>query len=87
MVEERLKTNKLGFSISIATLKDLVNKWLMREHGSDDIDFYDERGGDEWLKNGLQTDFKNGIKASTIKDRIDYYGSNAKDVVKIKTIW
>ena len=41
MEQEALKQQGT-FSASIDVLKDLVNKWLQREHGSDDIDYFEE---------------------------------------------
>lgn len=47
MSEDQLINSEYG--VSVDTLKDLVNKWLQREHGSDDVDQLNDLGGMEWL--------------------------------------
>ena len=49
MENEDLLSNPLDFQISITLLKDIVDKWLQREHGSDDVDMLNDNGGEEWL--------------------------------------
>lgn len=60
------------------TLQDLVNKWIQREHGSDDVDQLNDLGGIEWLEKGLKTDSKKGFTTSTIDSRTQAFGSNKK---------
>ena len=37
-------------------MKDIVDKWLQREHGSDDIDFIKDNGGVEKIIEILESD-------------------------------
>ena len=69
----------INYGIDISTLKEMVNKWMQREHGSDDVDYFEEKGGEEWLVDGLKTDLQNGIKSDTIQDREAFYGTNRKE--------
>ena len=76
-----------GFSVKVDVLKTMVNKWMQREHGSDDLDYYEEQGGEEWLEKGLKTDFKNGISSETILERERHFGSNRKEKIKPKSFF
>ena len=79
--------NKGNFGIPVKVLKEIVNKWLQREHGSDDIDYVEDNGGDQWLKTGLRTNFELGIDESSVQERRSFYGSNEKEKVRIKGFW
>lgn len=80
--EQNLMTANYG--ISVDTLKSLVNKYKQRENGYEDLDFFEQNGGERWLEKGLQTDFQNGISENSIPMREKYFGHNKKDKVKIK---
>lgn len=81
--KEKLIQNS-GFTITVDTLKELVNMYMQREHGSDDVDFMYQEGGYEWLQGGLQTDVNLGIKTDSIESRNTFYGNNRKKQVKLK---
>ena len=76
-----------NFGISVNTLKEIVNKWLQREHGSDDIDMVQEQGGVNWLEKGLNSSIKNGIDTSSLDDRKRFFGSNEKEKIRVKGFW
>jgi hypothetical protein len=38
----------------------------------------EQKGGDDWLENGLKTDFKSGISPETVSVREAYFGTNRK---------
>ena len=86
--DNKVETDKLiegsGFSITVQTLKDIVNMYMQREHGSDDVDFLYQEGGYDWLKKGLKTDLDNGISSDTIEGRTRCYGTNKKKEVKAR---
>lgn len=75
------------FKIGVEELMSIVNKYMQREHGSDDIDFVEQMGGNQWLETGLATDFKNGVNSSTLEARAESFGDNMKKKIKIKTFW
>lgn len=58
---------------------------MQRENGTDDIDFYQEQGGDKWLQDGLKTNLENGISSNSIPERERAYGHNRKTKVVIKS--
>ena len=75
------------FKIDVPTLSSIVNKYMQREHGSDDIDFVDQMGGMPWLETGLNTSFSHGIHSDSIGPRATAYGDNQKKKVRIKTFF
>ena len=79
--ENLMSTN---YGVDVDTLKKLVNKYKQRENGHEDLDFFEEKGGERWLQKGLQTDFENGISESSIPMRENAFGHNKKDKVKVK---
>lgn len=46
MEEKKLEGTNKEFTIQINELTDVVNKYMQREHGSDDVDFLEAKGGD-----------------------------------------
>ena len=34
---------------------------MQRKTGTEDIEYFDELGGEEWLEKNLKTDLKNGL--------------------------
>lgn len=64
----------------------IINKYLQREGLCDEIDFLEQKGGYEWLKTGLDTDFENGISSSTLEDRDKFYQNNKRKVQKPRSI-
>lgn len=89
--KENIEQEKLiahsDYKISVEDLMSIVNKYMQREHGSDDIDFVEQMGGNQWLETGLATDFHKGINSSTLESRAATFGDNMKKKVKIKTFW
>lgn len=76
-----------SFPVEVDQLKMLVQKYMQRENGNDDLVYYEELGGDEFLKNALDTDFATGIESSSIPSRENQFGNNKKEKVKIKGFW
>lgn len=66
MEDKNLEVNSKEFTIPVLELTDVVNKYMQREHGSDDVDFLEQKGGDQWLERGLLTDLKNGIQMENL---------------------
>lgn len=75
------------FSISVEELDKLVNGWKQRERGDEDLEYFQKKGGEEWLIHGLKTDPVQGIDPRTIHDREQVYSSNRKEVADPKTFW
>lgn len=82
-----LRSPAPGSYIQMDDLKQLVDQWLQRETGSEEVDNLVARGGYEWLQRGLKTDIKNGIDESTIAERESFYGNNKTDKIHLKTFW
>lgn len=59
---------------------------MQREHGSDDVDFMEQKGGEAWLESGLKTDLKNGIQTESFQERESYFGTNRKDKVEVPSL-
>lgn len=76
-----------GGWVPVEDLKDLVNKWMQRETGSEEVDRAEHVGGDAWIVSGLHTDIKAGIAAATVSERERLYGSNKREKAKRKTFW
>lgn len=47
-------------------MQDLVNNWMQREKGWDDLENFQRLGGEAWLCDGLQTNIKTGINSDSI---------------------
>ena len=75
------------FSISVEEFEALVNKYLQREHLTDDIDYFSEKGGEKWLQEGIKTDFSRGLDSASIPDRERIYGNNRKEKRRMRTFW
>ena len=75
------------FSITTEELDKLVNGWKQRERGDEDLEYFQKKGGEDWLTHGLKTDTENGIDPRTIHDREAFYSSNRKEVADPKTFW
>lgn len=73
--------------IQVGKFQDIVNAWLTRKDGTEDIRMIQQAGGDAWLLNGVQSDSAKGIDPSSIKDREARWGSNRKKEVPLKTFW
>lgn len=56
----------------------LAKHWLERDDQFHDLRFLLEKGGEDWLFNGLMTGPSQGINPSSIQDRLDLYGSNKR---------
>ena len=84
-IEVDNKETNSSFSIDVETLKEIVNLYMQREKGSDDIDYLYEHGGYEWLEKGLVTNLEKGFDLSTKEERSQFYGTNQKKEVKKRT--
>ena len=73
--------------IAVNDLKSLVDQWLQRETGSEEIDNLISRGGEKWLENGLVTSVTKGIDPSTIPKRTEIYGTNHVAKVEMGSYW
>lgn len=73
--------------IPVDELKEVVNKWMQRETGCEEVDYAERSGGAEWLARGLQTDLQRGIGATSVDQREKLYGNNRKEKVKRKGFW
>lgn len=82
-----LITEKPDFDISISDLKEVVNKYMQREHGSDDVDFLINKGGYKWLEQGIRTDLKNGLTDNSFEEREKYFGTNKKEKIIVPSLW
>jgi len=86
-MEESPLREKNSAYIPVDDLKGLVDKWLQRETGSEDVDELVGKGSYEWIKRGLKTNLKTGIEESTMTEREQIYGNNKTDKMHLKTFW
>lgn len=75
------------FEIQVEELKEVSNKYMQREHGSDDIDYLVMKGGYWWLQKGLATDFKNGLTEDDFVQWEKHFGHNRTDPIKIPSFF
>jgi Ca2+ transporting ATPase len=68
-------------TVSIQECQDIVNGYMQREKGVEDIDLIQEKGGQSWLLNGFKTSLETGIDEKTLSIREEKYSNNKKDVV------
>ena len=87
MEDQPLRSPTTGSYIHIDDLKQLVDQWLQRETGSEEVDNLAARGGYEWVQRGLKTSVKNGIEESSIAEREGIYGNNKAEKLQLKTFW
>ena len=87
MEETPLTSKPMGTYIPMEDLKQLVDQWLQRETGSEEVDNLVARGGYNWLQNGLKTNIKTGIDESTMDEREQIYGNNHVEKIVLKTFW
>jgi Ca2+ transporting ATPase len=87
MEDERLTSQSYGSFIRVDDLKELVDQWLQRETGSEELDTLIERGGYNWIQRGLKTDIKEGIDEASAEEREHIYGNNKVEKVRLKTFW
>ena len=72
-------------TISIEDCQEIVNSYMQREKGTEEIEFIQIKGGQEWLINSLKTSTTSGISENSIPVREEKYGSNRKTIVLPKT--
>ena len=65
-------------------MANAVTKYQQRKNLCEEVDFLEEKGGDDWLLNGLKTDRQNGIATSSIEERKEIFGDNEKDPIVLK---
>ncbi len=53
--------NQNGEMIPVQKFQELMNAWMTRKNGYEDIELYQANGGDDWLLDGTKTDSENGI--------------------------
>lgn len=87
MEEPYFKQSPPGDYIPMEDLKQLVDQWLQRETGSEEVDNLAARGGYAWIQKGLKTHVKNGVDECTLAEREQIYGNNQVDKIKLKTFW
>lgn len=75
------------FGITTEECQQLVNGWMQREKGDEDVLLLNKKGGNQGLADALKTDLHQGIKANSIPSREEFYGSNRKDISTPKTFW
>ena len=74
-------------SISVQECQDLVNYYMQREKGTEDIDLLEEKGGLNWLYTGFKTDINKGINKKTVQAREEKYGNNKKEIPDQRSWW
>lgn len=67
------------------TFKTLADRWKTRKAGDEDLIYYKDLGGDQWLFDSLKTSADSGIDSSTIQAREAVYLHNKKDKIIPKT--
>jgi hypothetical protein len=78
---------KPDFDINVEDLKEVVNKYMQREHGSDDVDFLVNKGSYKWLEQGLRTDLRNGLTDNNFEEREKFFGTNKKEKIIVPSLW
>ena len=68
-------------TISIQECQDIVNGYMLREKGIEDINLIQDKGGQSWLINGFKTNMETGIDEKTLNIRDEKYGNNRKEIV------
>ena len=86
-MEEKPLFQKDKNYIEVNILKGLVDNWLQRESGYEEVEKLVDEGGEKWIEKGLNTSLKNGIKSSTIEEREEVYGSNKMPKLELKSYW
>jgi Ca2+ transporting ATPase len=87
MEEDALITRKVDFEIGIEDCHALVDGWMMRERGDEELELFRKKGGEKWLLEKLKTHPDHGIDPASIEDREDHFGSNRKEISEPKTFW
>ena len=67
-------SNVGGFGVTAQELTDIVNKYKERDENMQDIHYFNDKGGINFLLKELQTDKTNGI--SSLEGREEQFGSN-----------
>ena len=75
------------FDVHVEDFQQIVNGWLQRERGDEDLTLLENRGGEKWLMEKLKTDPDNGVHPDSLQERDDHFGSNRKEVIEPKTFW
>ena len=75
------------FEIPVSALTDLVQRYMQREHGSDDVDLLLSKGGVAWLERGLRTDLKNGLSDEDFAARERHFGHNRKEKIIVPSLF
>lgn len=75
------------FEVTVADCQKLVNGWMQREQGDEDVQFLVSKGGYRWLGDGLKTDLEQGIHPNSIEAREQVFGTNRKETSEPKTFW
>jgi len=84
---EQTILNSNDQTISVQDCQDMVNGYMQREKGTEDVDLIQNRGGEKWLFNGFQTTLDFGITDASIPSREDKYGNNKKEVILPRSWW
>ena len=58
-----------------------VTKYQQRKKLCEEVDFLENKGGADWVINGLHTNVDNGIDPSSIEMRKQRYGSNEREKI------
>jgi Ca2+ transporting ATPase len=87
MEDAPLTSTSTGRYIPMEDLRQLVDQWLQRETGSEEVDNLVARGSYDWIQKGLKTNTKNGIDQSTMPEREKVYGNNKVEKLVLKTFW
>ena len=72
-------------TITIQECQDIVQGYMQRENGTDDIDYIAKNGGTAWMVRGFKTDLVRGIDQATIPARVEKYTDNRKEIIIPKT--
>lgn len=59
-------------------METILRKYQQRQGVADEIDYIEKKGGDGWLQEGLDTDYKLGISSKTLGEREAKYSTNRK---------
>ena len=74
-------------TISVQECQDIVNCYMVREKGIEDINLLQDKGGEKWLLNGFKTSLEFGIDEKTLNAREEKYGSNKKEIDPPRSWW
>lgn len=74
-----VRTFGLALKGDVESFKQLVKYWQERDDSFNDIEFLLNKGGEDWLFNGLMTSISKGIDPGTEDERRTKFSHNRRN--------